>query len=146
MKNTNSIIATIANIQLNANKLIINELKKHNLDGLAPSHGAILVNLYKNENGIAMKKLSVSINKDKSTLTALINKLVKMDLVEKVKDKNDSRSTLIKLTNKGLEIKPIILNEISSKLISKTYEGFSQKEKETLMDLLTKVKNNFLEN
>ena len=46
MQNTNAIIATIAKIHTSANKLIIDELKKYHLEGLAPSHGDILVLLY----------------------------------------------------------------------------------------------------
>lgn len=142
MKNIEGIIATISKIHNSANRLIIDELKKHNLEGLAPSHGDVLVLLYRNEKGVPMNKISSSINKDKSTLTALINKLVKMDLVEKFKNENDSRSTLIRLTKKGLETKPIIMDEISTKLLNTTYKEFNQEEKELLVDLLEKVKDN----
>lgn len=100
MINTNSIISIIGNIHNNANKLIIEELKKHDLEGLAPSHGDILIVLYQNEEGVAMNKITSSINKDKSTVTALINKLLKMELIEKTKCKEDSRSTIIKLSKK----------------------------------------------
>jgi DNA-binding MarR family transcriptional regulator len=82
MKNSNTIISTIAKLHNSANKLIIEELKKYNLEGLAPSHGDILVLLYEKEEGIPMNKISASINKDKSTITALINKLLKMELIE----------------------------------------------------------------
>lgn len=142
MKNIEGIIATISKIHNSANRLIIDELKKHNLEGLAPSHGDVLVLLYRNEKGVPMNKISSSINKDKSTLTALINKLVKMDLVEKFKNEHDSRSTLIRLTKKGLETKPIIMDEISTKLLNTTYKEFNQEEKELLVDLLEKVKDN----
>ena len=144
MENIKSIISVISNIHNNANKLIISELKKHKLDGLAPSHGDILVMLYQNENGVAMNKLSTSINKDKSTLTSLINKLEKMQLIVKFKNENDSRSTLIKLTKKGLDTKPIIMDNISNKLLEKTYKNFSNKEKEQVLFLLNKIKSNFL--
>jgi len=143
MKNINQIIATISKIHHSANRLIINELKKYNLEGLAPSHGDILIMLYQNEQGVPMNKISQSIHKDKSTITALVNKLEKMQLIEKFKNETDSRSTLIRLTQKGLEIKPIIMENISTKLIDTTYAGFSQKEKQTLIDLLSRVKDNY---
>lgn len=142
MINTNAIISIIGNIHNNANKLIIEELKKHDLEGLAPSHGDILIVLYQNEEGVAMNKITSSINKDKSTVTTLINKLLKMELIEKTKCKEDSRSTIIKLSKKGLKTKPIV-EEISKKLLNTTYEGFSQEEKELLCSLLERVKNNF---
>lgn len=83
MTNTNAIIATIGSINNSANKLIVDELKKHNLSGLAPSHGSILVVLYGNEEGVPMSSITQAINKDKSTVTALVNKLLKMQLIEK---------------------------------------------------------------
>ncbi len=142
MANTNAIIATIANIHNSANRLIIEELKKYNLEGLAPSHGDILIVLYQNEAGVTMNKITSSINKDKSTVTALVNKLVKMELIEKFKNENDSRSTMIRLTQKGLDTKPLV-DKISEKLLATTYKDFSFEEKEDISLLLEKVKNNF---
>ena len=143
MINENAIIATIANIHNSSSKLIIDELKKYNLEGLAPSHGDILNLLYKNEEGVPMNKVTSAINKDKSTVTALINKLEKMELIEKFKCPTDGRSTLVKLTTKGLDTKPIVY-KISIKLLDKTYEGFSQEEKEEVCKLLEKITENFL--
>lgn len=142
MSNTNAIIATIASIHNSASKLIIEELKKHNLEGLAPSHGDILIVLYQNELGIPMNKITSSINKDKSTVTALINKLVKMELIEKFKHEIDSRSTMVRLTKKGLDTKPLV-TKISEKLLSTTYEGFNKEEREVIFNLLERIKNNF---
>lgn len=144
MKNINSIVSIIANIHTNANKLIVNELKKNKLEGLAPSHGDILVILYQNEDGIPMNKVTSAINKDKSTVTALVNKLEKMELVEKYKNKSDSRSIMVKLTKKGLDTKPIVVNNISTKLLQTAYKNFTDEEKETIVNLLQKMKNNFL--
>ena len=143
MANTNAIIATISSINNSANRLIVDELKKHNLEGLAPSHGNILVLLYNNEEGVPMNKVTQSINKDKSTVTALVNKLVKMELIEKFKNEQDSRSTMIKLTQKGLETKPIVMDIISPKLLDITYKDFTQEEKELVCKLLEKIKENF---
>lgn len=143
MPNTNAIIATIASIHNSSNKLIVEELKKHNLEGLAPSHGDILVHLYEHEDGVPMNKITASINKDKSTVTALVNKLEKLELLEKFKNENDSRSTMVKLTQKGLDTKPIVMGNISKKLLDITYENFTKKEKELVCNLLEKIKDNF---
>ena len=141
MVNTNALIANIHN---NANKLIIEELKKHDLQGLAPSHGDILIKLYLHEEGITMNEITSAINKDKSTVTALVNKLVKLELLTKFKNENDSRSTMVKLSKKGFETKKIVIDIISKKLLQTTYKNFSQEEKELLTHLLEKVKKNFI--
>lgn len=138
---TNSVISMISQIQSSANKLILSELKSYNLDALAPSHGNILVALYKNPNGLTLNTITSAIHKDKSTVTALINKLEKLGFIEKFKNDNDGRSTLVKLTQKGLDTKPIVIDKISSKLISRAYKNFSSSEKKTLIELLEKMKN-----
>ena len=144
MPNTNAIISTISTIHNGANKLIIEELKNHNLEGLAPSHGDILILLYQNVEGVAMNKITASINKDKSTVTALVNKLEKMELLEKFKNELDSRSTIVKLTAKGLSTKPIVLDDISKKLLDKTYKNITKEEQKVLCKLLEKIQANFL--
>lgn len=143
MQNINAIISTISKIHNGANKLIIEELKKNDLSGLAPSHGDILIKLYNFEDGVTMREISEGINKDKSTITALVNKLEKLELVEKLKSDTDSRSTIIRLTKKGLDTKPVVLGKVSSKLLEQTYKGFSKEEKENLCLLLEKMKDNF---
>lgn len=142
---TNSIISLIANIHNQANKLIIEELKNKNLEGLAPSHGDILILLYNNEDGILMNKIASTIHKDKSTVTALVNKLEKLGFVEKFKSDFDSRSTIVKISKKGLELKPIFFENISRKLLDTSYNNFTQEEKNTLFKLLEKVLKNFME-
>ena len=142
MANTNAIIATIANIHNSANKLIVEELKNYNLEGLAPSHGDILLVLYQNISGVPMNKITASINKDKSTVTALVNKLEKMELIEKFKHESDSRSTMIKLTQKGLDTR-VSVDKISEKLLGTTYIDFTEQEKELVYGLLQRIKTNF---
>lgn len=145
MQNTNAIISTLAKIHNEANRLIVSELKKNNLEGLVPSHGDILIKLYEKKEGLLMSELASLIYKDKSTVTALVNKLEKLELIERIKSQEDSRSTIIRLTQKGLDTKPIILDDISTKLLEKTYDGFSKKEKETICKLLDKMQKNFID-
>lgn len=144
MINTKALIASISNIHNNANKLIIEELKKYKLEGLAPSHGDILIKLYLEEEGIKMNEIALAINKDKSTVTSLVNKLEKLDLLEKFKNENDSRSVMVKLTQKGFDTKKIVVDIISKKLLETSYKDFTKEEEELLCNLLEKVKNNFI--
>jgi len=142
MKNVNKVIAIISRIRNNANKLIIEHLDAKVVKGLAPSHGDVLQVLLHSSGGVTMNTLASKIGRDKSTLTALVNKLEKHGFVEKLKSLEDSRSTLVQLTSKGKELKPIF-DEVSQKLLDTTYSGFTQKEKEVLVDLLIRVNNNY---
>lgn len=91
-----------------------------------------------------MSKITSFIHKDKSTVTSLVNKLEKIGLVEKFKNCSDSRSTIVKLTKKGKKTEPIVMEDISNKLLETTYKDFSIEEKNTITDLLERIKANFL--
>ena len=127
----------ISRIREKANRLLIRELRSHNLQGIVPSHGDILVSLFL-QPGLTMKGLAKKIDRDKSTVTALVDKLVRLGYVEKKVDPGDSRITLVSLTTKGLSLKPVFL-EISRRLQERVYEHLTEKEKATLIDLLVKI-------
>lgn len=140
MQKKNEIISLISEIREKANKQIIEELKKNNITGLAPSHGAILVQLYRNDS-LCMKDIAQLIGKDKSTVTALVNKLVKLNYIEKVKDNEDSRVTHLQLTEKGRGIENTF-KSISKNLMKRVYKGFSDDEKNMLISQLNKLAGN----
>jgi hypothetical protein len=57
------------------NNLILSEFNKHGVDGIAPSHGDILVCLYE-KNGLSVKELAEKIHRTQPTVTVLIDKLM----------------------------------------------------------------------
>lgn len=67
---------------------------KYKLDGWAPSHIAILVFLQKKQS-VSMQELAIGIQRDKSTLTVLIRKLLAAGYIEKNIDPEDRRSMRI---------------------------------------------------
>ncbi|MEH7417342.1 MarR family transcriptional regulator [Neobacillus drentensis] len=108
---------------------------------MAPSHGDILVCLY-GKNGISVKELAEKIHRTQPTVTVLIDKLQKLGFVERNKSKEDSRITLISLTEKGTQLEPIF-REISEKLNTVIYGGLTHTEKEQLEYLLEKILTRF---
>jgi len=135
------IISLISKIRENANGLITNEMDNWGIKGLVISHGDILFALLKSEK-MTMKELAKKINKDKSTVTALVDKLIKQGYVEKTKDIEDNRVAFVALTEKGKELKPMF-DGISRELLSIVYKDISQNEKEDLIRILNKIYNNF---
>lgn len=122
-------------------KFIQNELKKNGLSEIDPSYGNILTVLYESESMLTMNEISKKTSKDKSTITVLVNKLCKLEYIEKVKCKNDNRITYIKLTEKANEIRDKYM-QISKNLNKVVYKDFSQDEKEEFLRLLKKMNNN----
>ncbi|WP_300669100.1 MarR family transcriptional regulator [Desulfoluna sp.] len=138
---TDHIIALISQVREKSNAFILSKLKELGIEGLAPSHGAILVNLFR-ESPLAMKELALRIGRDKSTLTSLVNKLEKLGYVEKQNDPSDSRVTLIALSLSGDELQPDF-DYVSAKLLGRAFYGFSEPEKEQVVRLLERMKGNF---
>ena len=104
------------------------------------SHGFILY-LLSTEGQLSKKEIAKKINRDKSTTTVLIRRLLDDGLVEEKTDEKDNRIKLISLTKKGKELKQMT-KEISTSLLDVCYEGFSDFEKEQLLSLLLKMNDN----
>ncbi|CAI8767565.1 Transcriptional regulator [Brevibacillus sp. IT-7CA2] len=136
--NAASLISHIRDV---VNKLIISELEKHGVEGIVPSHGDILLCLYKHDN-VTMKELAEYIHRTKPTVTVLVNKLVACGYVIREKDVNDNRITYIKLTQRGMELQPIF-QEVSNRIREMMYGGLSETEGELLENLLEKVLQRF---
>ncbi len=128
-------------IRDNVNRYLSQELKNLGLTGISPSHGDILGVLCLKDS-LPMKDLATLINRDKSTITALVNKLINLGYVVKETDNIDSRISHIRLAEKGRQSKSAIL-EISKRLNEKAYSGLSKEERKILSMLLSKINANF---
>jgi DNA-binding MarR family transcriptional regulator len=137
---TNHIVSLISKIRSKANKVIIKELRNRNIKDLSPSHGDIMFFLFQSGSA-SMMELANKIDRDKSTITALVKKLVAMGYVETARDESDSRVTLVTLTKKGRQLKPAF-DEISNILLERTYGNCSSREKEVIVSGLEKLLRN----
>ena len=130
----------MSRIREQANKLIVRELRQRGVEGIVPSHGEIMVHLFAAKE-CTMQNLAKQINRTKPTVTVLIEKLVACGYVVKEKSAEDNRVTLIKLTAKGWELKPIF-EVISAKMNAVVYQGLCEEEAEMLEKVLTQINGN----
>ena len=133
----NAILSLISKIHEKGNRFIIEELKNNGAEGLVPSHGDILVCLYKNGK-MTMKDIANCIHRTKPTVTVLVDKLEKLGYLKREASDEDSRSTNIVLTQKGEDFK-VIFEKISEELNKMLYKNLSQEESELIEKLLRKV-------
>lgn len=122
------------------NAFLIKKLKEQGLDSLAPSHGDILSVLYKYEK-LTMKEIADRIHRTKATVTVLIDKLERENLVKRKKSTEDNRSTYIVLTQKSIDLRPV-LEKIAEELNTMLYKGFTKDEAKQLDQLLEKMLKN----
>ena len=139
--NSNDVISLISKIRGNVNRTIVSELSKQGIDGIATSHGDIIHALFRKPR-LTMAEIAEKIGRDKSTVTALVDKLVRLGYVVKERDTADTRVVYAALTQKGNELKPIF-EAISTGILDTFYLDISEDEKEELTRILNKIHQNF---
>ena len=107
---------------------------------LVSSHGFILYLLSVNKT-MTKTEIAKATNRDKSTTTVLIRKLIDEGLVQEYTSETDARSKIISLTAKGRSLNKLT-SSISEDLLSVCYKDFTQKEKKQHLDLLLKMNAN----
>jgi len=139
--NTDSTIYLMGRIREVANNFILKELSLVGFIDLAPSHGDILAALFQHKE-LPMTEIANRIHRDRSTVTTLVQKLVKLEYVSIRKDPEDNRTTIVFLTEKGKALEPHF-REISLKLYETEYKGISAQEIQIFQSVLEKIYNNF---
>jgi len=140
-KDTEMIVSLISKIREKANTFINSELKRCNIEGLLPVHGDILYALMVHGE-LSMKEIAEIVDRKKSTVTTLIDKMVILGYVDKRKDESDNRYYIISLSQKGRKYRKQLI-EISDNLIKKVYKDMPRKEREQLVQSLKKIKENW---
>lgn len=138
---TRDVISLISRIRQKVNGLIITEISRQGIDGIVVSHGDILYALFQKER-MTMAEIAAKIGKDKSTVTALVNKLVKLGYVARERAAEDTRVTYVTLTAQGHELEPVF-EAVSKKVLEVFYTNVSEEEKEELLRLLSRIESNF---
>ena len=110
-KGNNSLITLLGK----SARLMSNRLNKNLLShGVTAEQWTVLSSLWK-KNGQTQQALADQANKNKASITHLIDNLEKRKLVERLVDEKDRRNKLIQLTKEGGE-----LQESLTKVVSKT--------------------------
>lgn len=139
--NTQDVISLISKIREKTNRFIVAEMSKYGIEGIVTSHGDIINALFKKPR-LTMAEIAEKIGRDKSTVTALVDKLVRFGYVTKERDTEDTRVVYVTLTSKGSGLKPIFA-AISSETLAAFYSDISEEEKEELVRILNKIYKSF---
>ncbi len=141
MLRTNEVIFLTAQLRDCTYGYVASELKRLGMKELAPSHGAILITLYRRK-ALSLKDLAFLINKKKSSTTELVNKLIQLGYVEKTVSTEDQRIKLVRLTAQSLKLKEDF-KELSRNVIGRTFKDFSVIEQQQFVQLLSKAIKNY---
>lgn len=118
----------------NAGKSFDNELKKH---GLSIALWPTLMCLWEEE-GITQRDIALKSKVESSTTTRTLDKLVKLELVERHEDPNSRRSFRIYLTDKGRALKDVLL-PVPVAVNAAVLSSLDEDEQKMLIKLLQKM-------
>lgn len=115
-------------------------LRDYGLGEISPSHGAILIALDR-AGALSMGELASGVDRDKSTLTVLVNRLEKLGYVRRETDPADLRVSRITLTERARRARRKF-TAISVRMNRQFFAGFSAGELGELRRLLSKLQSN----
>jgi MarR family transcriptional regulator, organic hydroperoxide resistance regulator len=118
-----------------------NELKKKGLKMLVTSHADIIAVLGMSGE-LSLSEVAERINRDRSTVTALVSKLEYLKYVQQRINEADRRSSLLSLTEKGRGLIPDFMS-ISDALFEKATMGITEDEWSHFKKVLEKLYKNF---
>lgn len=136
-----NILVKISSIRAYANIFLVNELKKKGIDGIRPSHGAIIGVLIVSEKPVLLTDLVRETGRVKSTITVTVRTLEKHGYIKRFKTSGNKKSVFVKLTPKGEKIQGE-LKSIAKDLIDKVYGDMPISERKQLITFLNKLQRN----
>ncbi len=108
---------------------------------LNPSEWSILGLISASTNGIRLAEVASALNVETPLITALVNNLEELKLVERFNHPSDKRAKLLYLTPKGKHLIPLVENSLKETLF-KLLEGVTQEELNTYRKVLEVIVTN----
>lgn len=113
------------------------------IDAFSGEQGKILFVLWQKDK-ITQKELATEIGLAKNTITVMLEKMEKNNLIRRITDENDKRKSLVILTDYAKSLKKSF-DEISDEMLKKVYKGFSEEEIDKYEEYLHRIIKNFEE-
>ena len=115
-----------------------------NANGITSSQYTVLEILWKH-NGLSLTDLGKFLHFDNPTITGIINRMARAKLIRRLRDRNDRRVIKVHLTQKGMDLKSTLPQ--SAKFVNKkAVENFKESEKEAILTLTKRLRENLTNN
>ena len=88
---TEKVLSLISEVRGGFIRFLESELAASSANEVQPSYGPVLSALFKHDGKLKMKEIAHAANRDKSTVTYLVNNLVKIGYVKKEPGRQDCR-------------------------------------------------------
>ncbi len=130
----------IAKVHQLSGRIFTKILKNYNINEINPAQGRILFVLWENDE-IPIIELSKKTQLEKSTLTAMLDRLEKDGFLIRNPSKEDRRKILIKRTDKDRSFQKAYY-QVSEEMASLFYKNFTGKEIDSFENHLQRILNN----
>ena len=114
------------------------------IDAFSGEQGKILFVLWRKDK-ITQKELATETGLAKNTITVMLEKMEKNNLIKRITDENDKRKSLVILTDYAKPLKKSF-DEISDEMLQKFYKNFSGEEIDKFEEYLHRIIRNLEEN
>ena len=120
-------------------KCFFDKLQENGIN-ITPEQFLVLDILWK-EQSLSQQKIADIIQKDKNSVTKIIDSLEKKNLVRRVVDKNDRRINKIELTDEAFALEKIT-TEVAINFMNDAVKGIDNKDLDTFVNVMRVLKNN----
>ena len=131
----------VARVREKANGLVEQELAARGIAGVMPAHGTVLAFLLDQDGPVPIKTVVAATGRVKSTVTGMVNTLVKHRYLRKKPSEQDGRVTFVELTDKGRTLREDF-EAISRTLLQTLYGDMPEPDRQTLVKLLSQLERN----
>ena len=122
-------------------RYVLNNLNKHHSLVITPIQIEILFLLADHEGRMVQKDIETALELRKSTVSGILDTMIRGGLIRKEISKSDQRSRIITLTAKGTEEYQTAYRETMD-MEKQILQGISNEELDTFFHVLDKVKEN----
>lgn len=106
---------------------------------ITPGQYGVLACLWKHGT-LTPKEIAGILRVENSTISGVLDRMQKRGLIDRILDPNNRRSIRVQPTEKAMALKEPVQAEIE-KLNDQVFKSFTPEERETLLNLLTKLGN-----
>ena len=124
-------------------KCFIDRLQKHGIN-VTPEQYLVLDILWEKQS-LSQQNIADIIQKDKNSVTKIIDSLEKKNLVNRVVDKKDRRINKIELTSDGLALEKIT-TDVAINFMNDVVKDIDSKDLEKFVKVMCKLKDNLDKN
>ena len=118
-------------------------ISEKGIEAFSGEQGKILFVLWQKDK-ITQKELASETGLAKNTITVMLEKMEKNNLINRITDENDKRKSLVILTDYAKSLKKSF-DEISDEMLKKVYKGFSEEEIDKYEEYLHRIIRNLEE-